>query len=260
MTRKCNKIPSHMSSNRFFVSESGFQDQNVRLSAEQAHQVCHVLRLQVGEEIVVLDNAGYEYDVTLTTVAKREATGQVTCKRPAAGEPRAQITLFQSLLAREKFEWVLQKGTEVGVTRFIPMQTERSIARARRIDAKKLTRWRRILTEAAEQSHRGRIPEIEAAATWDEVLAQLQSFDRSLIAATSGQTHTLKEALVSGEKPPSSLAILIGPEGGFSEDEVKQACDSGAGPVGLGPRILRTETAAMVVPALILHELGELQS
>lgn len=260
MIRKYNKIPSYMGNHRFFVSESGFKDQNVRLSAEQAHQVCHVLRLKAGDGIVVLDNAGSEYDLTLTTVTKREAIGQITGKRPATGEPKVQITLFQSLLAREKFEWVLQKGTEVGVTRFIPMQTERSIARARQIDAKKLTRWQRIVTEAAEQSHRGRIPEIEEAATWDQVLSQLGHFDRSLIAATSGQTRSLKEALRPDDKPPSSVAVLIGPEGGFSDDEVRQTRESGAVPIGLGPRILRTETAAMVLPALILHELGDLES
>jgi len=260
MIRKYNKIPSHMSSNRFFVAESGFEDQNVRLSTEQAHQVCHVLRLKAGDQIVVLDNAGNEYEVMLTTITKREATGRITEKRPAVGEPKVRITLFQSLLARDKFEWVLQKGTEVGVSRFVPMQTERSIARARRIDAKKLTRWRRIVTEAAEQSHRGRIPEIEEASTWDEALAQLGNFDRSLIAATSGQTRTLKEALEPDGKPPSSIAVLIGPEGGFSDNEASQACASGAILVGLGPRILRTETAAIVVPALILHELGHLES
>jgi 16S rRNA (uracil1498-N3)-methyltransferase len=259
MIEKYNKIPSHMSSNRFFVSESGFEDQDVRLSAEQAHQVCHVLRLQVGDGIVVLDNAGSEYEVMLTTVTKRETTGHVTSKRPALGEPKVQITLFQSLLARDKFEWVLQKGTEVGVTRFVPVQTERSIARAKQIDAKKLTRWRRILTEAAEQSHRGRIPEIEEAITWKEMISQIGDFDRSLIAATSGETRTLRESLERSDRPPSSIAFLIGPEGGFSDDEVKQACDNGAVPVGLGPRILRTETAAMVLPALILHELGDLE-
>jgi 16S rRNA (uracil1498-N3)-methyltransferase len=170
-----------------------------------------------------------------------------------------RIALFQSLLAREKFEWVLQKGTEVGVARFVPVQTERSIVRARQIDAKKLTRWRRILTEAAEQSHRGRIPELADAATWSEALSQLGAFDRTLIAATSGQTRSLKETLQLGDNVPSSIAALIGPEGGFSDDEVRQACELGAVPVGLGPRILRTETAAVVLPALIAHELGEMR-
>ncbi|UCD53113.1 MAG: 16S rRNA (uracil(1498)-N(3))-methyltransferase [Phycisphaerales bacterium] len=244
---------------RFFVSKSGFEDQEVRLSAEQAHQVCHVLRLQAGAAMIVLDNAGYEYDVTLTTVTKREVTGRVTGKRHSSGEPRLRITLFQSLLAREKFEWVLQKGTEVGVARFVPVQTERSIARAKRIDAKKLTRWRRILTEAAEQSHRGLIPEIEEATTWNEALSKFGDFDRALIAATSGRTCSLKEAVRPDDNLPASIAILVGPEGGFSDDEVRQACAGGAVPVGLGPRILRTETAAMVLSAITLHELGELE-
>jgi len=248
-----------MSTNRFFVSESGFEDQGVRLSAEQAHQVCHVLRLKVGDAIVVLDNAGHEYDVALTVVTRREVTGQITDRRESPGEPRVRIALFQSLLAREKFEWVLQKGTEVGVARFVPVQTGRSIVRAKQIDAKKLTRWRRILTEAAEQSHRGRIPEITDAATWSEVLSQLGAFDRNLIAATSGRTRSLKVALQFDDNAPSSIAVLIGPEGGFTADEVEQACENGAVPVGLGPRILRTETAGMVLPALILHEIGDLE-
>jgi 16S rRNA (uracil1498-N3)-methyltransferase len=140
------------------------------------------------------------------------------------------------------------------------MQTERSIARARQVDAKKLTRWRRILTEAAEQSHRGRIPEIEEALTWNDALAQFGAFDRTLIASTSGAARSLREALRPDDSLPSSIGILIGPEGGFSDDELRQACERGAVPVGLGPRILRTETAAMVLPAITLHELGDVRS
>lgn len=249
-----------MSTNRFFISASDLKGDRVRLSLEQSHQVHHVLRLKPGDAIVVLDGAGAEYDVTLTTVGSRETVGQVTSQRQASSEPMVEITLFQSMLAREKFEWVLQKGTEVGVARFVPVLTERSLVRVRQIDEAKRTRWRRILAEAAEQSHRGRIPEIEEIVTWKDVVLRLGDFDRSLIAATSGPTHTLKEALKLREKPAASVAVLIGPEGGFSDDEVRQACESGAVPISLGPRILRTETAAMVVPALVLYELGDLQS
>jgi len=248
-----------MSSNRFFVSESDIEDQDVRFTREQAHQLCHVLRLKPGDAVVVLDNTGAEYDVTLTAATGKEATGRITAKRLANGEPKTQITVFQSLLARDKFEWVLQKATEVGVARIIPVQTQRSIARAKQIDAKKLTRWRRILTEAAEQSHRGRIPEIQEPLAWDKTLSQLNDFDRALIAATSGKTHSLKEALRTGGHPPSSIALLIGPEGGFTPDEVHQARDHGAAPVGLGPRILRTETAAIVTTALILSATGDME-
>ncbi len=248
-----------MSANRFFVPLSQFEGNSVRLSAEQAHQVCHVLRLKAGDAIIVLDGAGNEYDVKLTTAHRCEAVGQITDRRKAMGEPAVEIALFQSLLSREKFEWVLQKGTEVGVSRFIPVQTERTLVRARQIDSKKIVRWQRIVTEAAEQSHRGRIPDIEPAIPFAQALSRLSEFDRSLIAATSGPAGTLTEALAGGDQAMTSVAILTGPEGGFSDDETAQARAAGAVPVNLGPRILRTETAALVVPALVLHELGQMQ-
>lgn len=249
-----------MSANRFFVSESGFEGDLVRLGAEQAHQVCHVLRLRAGDGIVVLDGAGSEFDVTLTTVGGHEAVGRIVGKRQTTGEPGVQIALFQGLLAREKFEWVLQKGTEVGVSRFVPVQTERTLLRAKHVDDKKLVRWQRIVTEAAEQSHRGRVPQIEEAITWPQALSQLGGFDRALIASTSGETLALNDALRPDGKTPGSIALLIGPEGGFSDTETAQARDSGAVAVTLGPRILRTETAAIVAPALVLHILGQMQS
>ena len=243
----------------FFVAKSGFEGDSVRFGAEQAHQVCHVLRLRAGDAIVVLDGAGSEFDVTLTSVG-REVLGRVVSTRQATGEPGVQIALFQGLLAREKFEWVLQKGTEVGVARFIPVQTERTLLRARHIDDRKLVRWQRIVTEAAEQSHRGRVPQIEEALTWPQALSQVGGFDRALIASTWGETLALNDALRPDDKMPRSIALLIGPEGGFSDAETAQARDSGAVTVTLGPRILRTETAAIVAPALVLHILGQTQS
>ncbi len=142
----------------------------------------------------------------------------------------------------------------------MPIQTERTLLRARQIDPKKLDRWQRIVTEAAEQSHRGRVPQIEPAITFAQALSRVGEFDRALIAATSGQARTLTEALAPSGGPVASVAILIGPEGGFSDAETAQACESGGIPVSLGPRILRTETAAIVAPALVLHVLGETPS
>jgi len=240
---------------RFFVSESSFEGEWVRLSREQAHQVCHVLRLKPDDSIVVLDNSGFEYAAVLLTVTGREATCRIAEKRPAGGEPRVQITLFQSLLARDKFEWVLQKGTEVGVMRFVPVRTQRSIVRSKRIEEKKLTRRRRILTEAAEQSHRGRIPQLDREMDFAEAATRLGSFDYSVVAAPSDNGVSLKDALGSRVEKPSSVALLIGPEGGFTDAEVALACEKGAVKVSLGPRVLRTETAAVVASALILYEL-----
>ncbi len=247
-----------MSSNRFFVSESGIQGTRVGLSAEQSHQVCHVLRLKTGDRIVVLDNAGYEYDVTLTEVTKREVLGQVVDKRPAGGEPRVQITLFQALVAREKLEWVLQKGTEVGVCRFVPIQTSRSIVRARQINDKKLTRRQKIITEAAEQSHRGRIPEIDEPIDFSEAMSKLGDFDLALMTAPAVESPSLKQVLANCPKTPTSVAIFIGPEGGFSDEEIELASQRGATPIRLGPRVFRTESAGLIATAIALFELGDL--
>jgi 16S rRNA (uracil1498-N3)-methyltransferase len=248
-----------MSSHRFFVPESSFEGELVRLSPEQAHQVCHVLRLRPGDAVVLLDDSGFEYETALVTVGGHEATCRVTAKRPASGEPKVQLTLFQSLLAREKFEWVLQKGTEVGVTRFVPVRTQRSIVRARRIEEKRLQRWRRILTEAAEQSHRGRIPQLRQELDFAEAASRLRDSDCALIAACGAEALSLRQALGSQAKMPSSVTLLIGPEGGFTDAEVTQACEEGAVKIDLGPRVLRTETAAVVAAALILYEFDQMK-
>lgn len=248
-----------MNTNRFFVPNSGFEGELVRLSPEQARQICHVLRLKPGDPIVVLDGNGTEYDVTLTAVRPPETIGQMTGRRPARGEPQAKITLFQSLLAREKFEWVLQKATEVGVARFVPVLTERSILRGKLIEEKKLDRWRRIVTEAAEQSHRGRIPTLDRAITFGQAVSGLSDFDRALIAAPSPKAVSLRDALRDLDRGAVSVGLMVGPEGGFSGTEVDLACETGAIPIHLGPRILRTETAAVVASALILYELGDME-
>jgi 16S rRNA (uracil1498-N3)-methyltransferase len=248
-----------MSTNRFFVEPSSFAGEVVRLSPEQSRQVRQVLRLGPGDTVVVLDDRGAEYDVALTTVSGKEAVGRVTGTRVAVGEPKVQLTLFQSLLIREKFEWVLQKATEVGVVQIVPVLTARGLVRTKQIEDNKLDRWRRIVVEAAEQSHRGRIPRIEPIVPLGDVFSKFVGFDRLLIAAP-GQTTALHEALQGIGREDAAIGLLIGPEGGFTEEEEATARAQGAVAVGLGPRILRTETAAVVASALILYELGEMGS
>jgi len=247
-----------MSTNRFFISPSDIKDERVRLSPEQSHQVQHVLRLKVGDEIVVLDETGIEYNVTLAAVDKRGVVGQVTSTQQARGEPTAQVTLYQSMLMREKFEWVLQKGTEIGLARIVPVLTERSLVRVKDVEDKKLDRWRRIVTEAAEQSHRGRIPKIDQIAMFGESLSEMTDFDRSVIATPWHGGSGLHEVLGDLKGKAARVALMVGPEGGFTEEEVDAACQNGAVPISLGPRVLRTETCAIVASALILHELGEM--
>jgi 16S rRNA (uracil1498-N3)-methyltransferase len=243
-----------MRKDRFFISESNITKEHVTLSSAQAHQIRNVLKLQSGDRIVVLDNAGFEYDVALEELGKNKAVGKILQKRPVTGEPRTQITLYQSLLAREKFEHVLQKCTEVGVVCFVPVITQRSIVRDTSITSHKLSRWRRIIQEAAEQSHRGRIPQLRNAAHFETIAAELQKYDLALIFSPQGQL--LRDVLSKSAPATTNVGLLIGPEGGFTEVEVEAACSLGAKAVTLGPRILRTETAAVVTSALILYQLN----
>ncbi|MHC4740492.1 MAG: 16S rRNA (uracil(1498)-N(3))-methyltransferase [Planctomycetota bacterium] len=244
--------------NRFFISESDIQGERVVLDGDQAHQIFHVLRMKAGERITVLDNTGMEYEAVLTSVGKNEVSGRIESRRAGAGEPGVEITLYQSLLGREKFELVLQKCTEVGVSRFVPVVTQRSLVRdADAVTPKKLTRWRRIITEAAEQSHRSRIPELAEPMRFEEVLSESNTYDRYLVASPHEQQTTLQDALQGDKDRWKSVGLLIGPEGGLTEQETGAALEAGAVAVSLGRRILRTETAAIVAAALILYELDE---
>ena len=240
---------------RFFVLQNSFHGQEVILTGRQAHQIRNVLRMKPGDRIIVLDNTGCEYTVALIKISQQQVFGKVIHKRLAQTEPRTQITLYQSLLAREKFEWVLQKCTELGVTGFVPMLTERSIVRSfNTITAHRISRWRSIITEAAEQSGRGRIPQLEGPVNFSDVVPELGSFNLCLIGLPEVTGQSLREALQAGDTKPVTIAVFIGPEGGFTDNEMQLAKTKGVSPFSLGPRILRTETAAVVTSALILHE------
>jgi 16S rRNA (uracil1498-N3)-methyltransferase len=243
--------------NRFFIPQEWIEQDRVRLEEEFGHQICHVLRLNPQDRVVVLDNTGMEYVVRLTRVDKKRAIGQIEETRANQTEPSAQITLFQSMLKREKFEWVLQKCTEVGVARIVPVITTRSLAQKTEIKPGKMIRWKRILREAAEQCGRGKVPELV------EPIHLAESFkwplDVRLMAALEGDLVSVHECL--SQANPESIAdigVWIGPEGGFDPEEVALAVNTGFRCVKLGRRTLRTETAALVACTLILHELKEL--
>lgn len=240
---------------RFFVSAEDIKGNEVVLR-RQAHQIGDVLRLKAGEHIIVLDNEGWEYEVNLTKIGKNEIKGKIVEKREAKGEPRVKITLCQGILSREKFEWVLQKCTEVGVTKFVPIITERSVVRDCKIRQNKMERWRQIIQEAAEQSQRGKVPEVSPPTTFEKALEDADGC--KLIATPMGGKVRLRDCL-KGCKDCGEIALFVGPEGGFTKEEVKICVERGARAFSLGERILRTETAAVVASALILYELGQME-
>ena len=238
---------------RFFVDPEILTGNRVVLPADTAHQIRNVLRLRVGAAIMVLDNSGAEYEVVLRQVDKQQVVGEAIAKRPCPNEPTVQLTLYQALMKRDKFEWVLQKGTEIGVSHFVPLVTQRSLVQDIDIKEGKQLRWEKIITEAAEQSRRGRIPTLQAPQTLAQALTDHPA-QPGLIAWEEEDGLGLRGALAGGERP-SHVSLFIGPEGGFAVEEIEAAQAAGIQAITLGKRILRAETAALVASALLLYEL-----
>lgn len=243
----------------FFISSDQIKENTVILQGEDRHHLVNVLRQGPGGEVVVLNGKGEEYLVRIKEVTPELVIGEIIEKLERQTEPGVKITLVQSLPKADKFEWILQKNTELGVARFQPVITERSnIKLTPEARERKQERWRRIIKEAAEQSGRRIIPELEPIRCWDEVIADFKD-ELVLIPWEGERTRSLKQVLKSLKVQPERITVLIGPEGGFSVGEVEKARDKGAIPVTLGPRILRTETAGLVVTAALFYHFDDLE-
>jgi 16S rRNA (uracil1498-N3)-methyltransferase len=226
----------------------------VEFSAAQAHQIGTVLRLRAGDRVRAFDGVTpWDALVELSS----PGTGHVVDRAPQRPEPRASITTYLALLRREKFEPVLQKLTELGVQAIVPMLTTRTVVREAP-DARRLERWHAITREATEQCGRGRVTVIRPTLTFDAALTSAQADGTVLMAYEEERTLDIRHALTTSR--PGNVSILIGPEGGFSQQEADQARTASVRLVTLGPRILRAETAAPVFAALVLYELGDLSS
>jgi 16S rRNA (uracil1498-N3)-methyltransferase len=234
---------------RFYVDAAQVQGDRVVFSSAQSHQLRHVLRLRQGEQVRVFDGQpGYDL---LISLAEGDA-GQVVGRCAQAPEPRTRLSVYPALLQRDKFELVLQKLTEVGVSAIGPVVTSRSLVREAP-DDKRYARWQAILREAAEQSGRGVVPALLPTLGFAAALREAPGL--RVVAYEGERRHSLRSALSSR---PGCVSVFVGPEGGFSEDEIFSARDVGAAIVTLGPRVLRAETASTVLAALVLGELGDL--
>ncbi|MGB8648843.1 MAG: RsmE family RNA methyltransferase [Anaerolineae bacterium] len=240
---------------RFFVSPGALSEGELILREAQAHQVHGVLRLHPGEIIVALDNTGREYRVELVQVSRALVRGRIVETLTESREARTELTLYQGLLKADKFEWILQKGTELGVAAFVPLVTERVIASD--VSRNKRARWERILVEAAEQSGRTRIPRLADATLFAVALKQAQAGGGCALIPWEGERAAdLRTALC----PQGSVHLFIGPEGGLSAGEIEQARSHAVQPITLGPRILRAETAGLVAASAILFARGEMDA
>lgn len=258
--RKTRRNTADSNTFRFFVAPAALSGAEVVLDDEAlVHQLASVLRLQPGEQITLLDGLGGQYLVELTALSRRQVRGQVLQHVAAPAEPTVHLTLFQALLRAERFEQVLQKATELGIVTLTPLDCERGTLDREDLGARKIERWQRIMREAAEQSRRGKIPLLTEPQPFAAACTQATQADLALL-LWEGQAPPLRTVLRErlSREPIVSLALLSGPEGGFTPGEVEQARSQGILPVSLGPRILRAETAPLAAAAILLYELGEL--
>jgi 16S rRNA (uracil1498-N3)-methyltransferase len=245
---------------RFFIPAEQIKDNFIFLRGSDRHHLLNVLRREVGSKITVLNGRGAEYEVVIREIGPDFVTGEIVAVINRVTEPRIKIRLAQSLPKADKFELLLQKNTEIGVSSFQPMFTERSTIKLERgTILKKEERWGKIISEAAEQAGRKIIPELEPVRNWKQVMDTLSDQPGLILIPWEGERESsLKKVLEGTSETPEMVTIFIGPEGGFSQNEVNQARDRGAVPVTLGPRILRTETAGLVVATAILYHFGDL--
>jgi 16S rRNA (uracil1498-N3)-methyltransferase len=235
---------------RFFVPPAALQNGTVHFPPETAHQILHVLRLKVGERVVVLDNLGGGFVVELIEINRQNVVGRITAGADSASEPPVHLSLYLCLTQREKFEWMLQKCTEVGVNKFIPVISARSLIQDAHSLENKLARWQHILQEAAEQSGRSRIPDLYPPVEFDTAVHSAPAQNERCLAAWEQESGRRLGPALSGLKPHARTAVLIGPEGGLTREEISTAEQAGWLSISLGPRILRMETAAVVAAAL----------
>lgn len=254
-----------MPAGRFVVEGLALQPgSELELPQEIAHQARDVLRLTTDDTLHLLDGAGGEYPAEVVALDRKRVVVRLGPRMEGRAEPAARVVLCQGMLKAAKFEWVLQKCTELGVAAFIPLLTERAVAAADEAGESKRRRWSRIVAEALEQCGGTRLPEISPPRPLMHALASLPPSGIALIPWEEATAFPLRATLqqsISLSSDPTlipEVRIFIGPEGGFSAGEIAIAERAGAIPVTLGPRILRAETAAIVAATLALDTLGAL--
>ena len=240
-----------MSLPRFHLSAAAWASPHLTLTHDEAQHCSRVMRKKPGDTIEIFDGAGRVAVCEITQVSKSEVQAQITSETRV--EPfQTAIHLLPALIKAEPFEWMLEKAVELGAASVQPVITERTIVH---LDAaqteKKLAKWRRHMIESAKQCHTPFVPELKAPIAFAARL-KVQA-DMKLIPALSEHTRTLKQALPASK--PSSVAVLIGPEGDFTTEEEAQAFSEGFVPITLGALVLRAETAAIATLAILGHEL-----
>ena len=232
---------------RFFTDD--IQGDVGIISGADAVHIGRSLRMRLGDELI-LCNDGIEYISKIRTISDAQVVCDIEESRKTLAEPDCEVILFQAVPKLDKLEFIVQKATELGASKIVPVLTKRCVSRPdEKSFEKKRERLSKIALEAAKQSGRGIIPQVSRIISFDEAISQMKQLDISVICYEKGG-KSLSQVELKGQK---SIGIFIGSEGGFDEDEAVKCKDNGIIPIGLGARILRCETAPIAALSIIMH-------
>jgi 16S rRNA (uracil1498-N3)-methyltransferase len=242
---------------RYFVTKS-INDQQFIIDGEDRHHILNVMRMQIGDHIICVDSMGKIAECKIAEVTEQQVVANIILWKEEIPELPIQITIASGLPKGDKLEWIIQKATELGAFKFLPFAAARSVVKwDDKKAAKKVERWQKIAKEAAEQSHRALVPEIINPVNFKALLQKSNQYDYKLVAfedeSRNGETSVFSSTLQKIKKG-ESLLMIFGPEGGLSQEEIKLLKENGFLLCGLGPRILRTETAPLYALAAVSYQ------
>ena len=244
---------------KFFTSGKNNKGDILIIESEDAKHIKKVLRLNEGDEITVCDGQGTDYTAKIKEISNNEVICDILEKKLCDTEPEVKVTLYQGLPKAAKMDYIIQKTTELGISRIVPVALSRCVVKIENNSAelKKLERWRKIAYEAAKQSGRGIVPVVGDVMNIDEVISVLKEYDLVFVPYECEQEVHLKEVLKT--KPEAkNVAFIIGPEGGFDITETQKLKEAGVPTITLGKRILRTETAGEAVLSMVMYEFDQI--
>lgn len=243
---------------RFFVPTKALEKSPVVISGAEARHMSTVLRLKPGNRIILMDGQGHVVSAAITACGKGRVETQIIARLPPSGESPLRLSVAQAFLKTHKMDSILRHLTELGVQRWLPFASRRSVAKPSgdRLQHR-VKRWRDITKEAVKQCRRSRLPDIRPAENLRQVL-EVARDDNLKIIFWEAEKKRLSGIIDTFGRKSHSIFLIIGPEGGFSTEEIRTATAHGFATAGLGPRILRAETAALAVGALIQYTLGDM--
>ncbi|WP_430349334.1 16S rRNA (uracil(1498)-N(3))-methyltransferase [Thermoanaerobacterium thermosaccharolyticum] len=242
---------------KFFVKNEDIKDGIARINGDDAHHIINVLRFKIGTKLII-SNGKNQYIVTILDIENSSVILKIIEEYNQVVESPINITLYQGLPKSDKMDLIIQKCTEIGIKKIVPVETEFSTIKIKEKNIyNKINRWKKISLEASKQSGRSIVPDVLVPVGFKDALESLNEFDLCLIPYEKETNMRLKDVLKKNFDA-KNICVFIGPEGGFSENEIMAAIEYGAIPVTLGPRILRTETAGIVTSSIILYEFGDL--